>query len=110
MVSEPQGAPVSHQEKLTQCHLLECYLFLRDFWIESSSNAEHLQLRRKADRRTFHLKVNAEWLQMKSHATIEHRLDGLGLIPFLEKNGSAWIRVTSTGQEVITHLERDAER
>ena len=94
---------MSHQEKLTQCHLLECYLFLRDFWIESSSNAEHLQLRRKADRRTFHLKV-------KSHATIEHRLDGLGLIPFLEKNGSAWIRVTSTGQEVITHLERDAER
>ncbi len=98
---------MSQQQKLTQCHLVECYLFLRDFWIESSSNAEHLELRRKADQRTFYLKVDAEWLQMKSHATIEHRLDGLGLIRFLEKNGSAWIRVMPTGEEVITHLERN---
>ncbi len=94
---------------LTQRHLLECYLFLRHFWIEASSNAGQLQLRRKGDCRIFRLKVDTEWLQLESNATVEHRLDALGLIPFLEKNRLAWIGLTATGQEVVTHLERDVE-
>lgn len=93
----------------TQRHLLECYLFLRDFMREPSSNSELLQFSRKFDWRLFHLKVDAEWLQLQSTATVEHRLDALKLVPFLEQNGSAWIRLTATGQEVVTHLEQDVE-
>ena len=100
---------MNHEQMSTQRHLLECYLFLRDFRIEPSSTSEHLQLRRKADCREFHLKVDTEWLEVTSNATIEHRLDVLGLVPFLVQNGSAWIGLTATGQEVVTHLERDIE-
>ena len=90
----------------TQRHLLECCLFLHDFRIEPSSDSDHLQLRKKADHRTFHLKVDAGWLQVQSSATVEQRLDTLGLSHFLEKHGSAWLGLTPTGQEVVTHLER----
>ena len=95
---------MNRQQILTQRHLLECYLFLHDFRIESSSG-EHLQLRRKAESRDFHLKIDDEWLGVKSNATVEQRLNALGLVPFLEQNGSARIGVTATGQEVVTHLE-----
>lgn len=100
---------MSHERILIQRHLLECYLFLRHFWIEASSNAGHLQLRRKGDCRTFRLKVDIEWLQLESNTTVEHRLDALGLIPFLEKNDSAWIGLTATGQEMMTNLEQDGD-
>ncbi len=100
---------MNRQRMLTQRHLLECYLFLRDFWIEVSSTDRHMQLRKKSDARTFYLQVDPEWLRLKSTATVEHRLDALGLVPFLEQNGSAWIRLTATGKEVVTHLVRDVE-
>ena len=97
---------MNRQQILTQRHLLECYLFLRDFRIESSSGGQ-LHLRRKAESRDFYLKIDDEWLRVKSNATVEQRLNALGLVPFLEQNGSAWIGLTATGQEVVTHLERD---
>ena len=91
------------QRKHTQRHLLECYLLLRDFTIMPASTTEHLQLMKKPDVRVFHLKVTAEWLKVPSSATVEQRLSALELVPFLEKNGSAWIGLTRTGQEVIRH-------
>ncbi len=109
MLSDVLGARVSQERILTQRHLLECYLFLRHFWTEASSNVEHLLIRRKGDCRIFRLKVDTEWLQLQSTTTVEHRLDTMGLVAFLDKNGSAWIRLTATGQEVVTRLEGDVE-
>lgn len=100
---------MNRERMSTQRHLLECYLVLHDFRIKASLKTEPLQLTRKADDRDFHLKVDPEWLQIRSHATTQSRLDALGLIPFLLKNGSAWIGVTATGEEVLTRIAEDAK-
>jgi hypothetical protein len=100
---------VNSQRASTQQHLLECYLFLHDFRIESSSNQGDLTLRRKADSREFRLKVDIEWLQLKTAITVEHRLNALGLIAFLLRNGAARIGLTVTGQEVLSRFEQKFE-
>jgi hypothetical protein len=98
-----------HQRLATQRHLLECYLFLRGFHIEPSANSEYLRLTKRADSRNFSLKVDAGWLQVHSPATVEHRLDTLGLVSFLEKHGAARLGLTPTGQELVMNLEREPD-
>ena len=89
--------------------LLRSYLILHDFRIVHSRKTTNLHLRRKADDQDYHLRVDPQWLQLTTDVTVRSRLDTLGLVPFLEENGSAWIGVTATGQEVITHIEQEVK-
>lgn len=89
--------------------LLESYLILHDFRVVPSRKATTLRLKRKADGQDYYLRIDAQWLQLTTDATVQSRLDALGLISFLRKNGSAWIGVTATGEEVITHIDREAK-
>ena len=84
--------------------LLESYLILHDFRVVPSEEATILRLR-TPDNKDYHLRIDPQWLRLKTDATVKSRLDKLGLIPFLQENGSAWIGVTATGGEVITHIE-----
>ena len=90
---------MSHERISNQRHLLQCYLLLHDFRVESSLETGPLRLKRRADDRNFYLKVDSEWLALRSSATTQSRLDALRLIEFLEANGSARVGLTATGQE-----------
>ena len=96
---------MNHERISNQRHLLQCYLLLHDFRVESSLETGPLRLKRRADDRNFYLKVDSEWLALRSSATTQSRLDALRLIEFLEANGSARVGLTATGQEVVTPLE-----
>lgn len=103
-----RGVCVNRERITNRRQLLESYLILHDFRIVHPRKTANLQLRRKADDQDYHLRVDLQWLQLTTDATVQSRLDTLGLVPFLQENGSAWIGVTATGQEVITHIERGA--
>jgi hypothetical protein len=68
-----------------------------------------LQLRGNDDDRDFYLKVGPEWLRRRSNATTKSRLDALGLVPFFARKRIGVDGLTATGQEVITHFEREGE-
>jgi hypothetical protein len=98
---------VNREERTAnQRQLLESYLILNDFRMMPSDKPTTLRLRQAGKDQDFYLSVDPQWLQLITDATVQSRLDTLQLIPFLRKNGSAWLGLTATGEEVITHMER----
>ena len=87
--------------------LLESYLILHDFQVIPSRKPTTLRLERKADGQDYNLRIDPQWLQLATDASVRSRLDALDLISFLLQNGSAWIVVTATGEEKVTHCEED---
>lgn len=61
-----------------------------------------------ANGRDYQLRVEREWLDLPSTDTIHDRLERLQLIPFLRENSAAWLGVTATGQEIVTHVDGQA--
>lgn len=88
--------------------LLEAYLILHDFRIVPSRETTTLRLRGRENDKDYYLSIDPQWLQLTTDATVQSRLDTLGLISFLQENGSAWIGMTATGEEVITRIERQS--
>jgi len=89
--------------------LLESYLILHDFRVVPSRQSTSWRLERKADDQHYRLRVDLQWLQLATDASVRSRLDTLGLIPFLLRHRSAWIVVTATGEEMITDIQADAK-
>ncbi len=58
--------------------------------------------------RDYQLRVEREWLDLPSTDAIHDRLERLQLIPFLRDNSAAWLGVTATGQEIVTHVDGQA--
>lgn len=56
----------------------------------------------------YDLTVEREWIDLKSDKKIAERFDHLQVLPFLLQNKAAWVGVTATGEEVVTHIEKDA--
>ncbi|ULA60613.1 MAG: hypothetical protein LZF60_260008 [Nitrospira sp.] len=92
-----------------RCQLLESYLILHNVLVISSGNSMTWRLGRPADDQEYCLRIDSQWFQRPTHASVRSRLDTLGLIPFLQQHGSAWIGVTDTGEEMIAHLEDEAK-
>ena len=84
--------------------LLEAYLILHNFRIIRTQEGVNMRLTMKCGDHDYHLRVDHEWLRLTANVTVQTQLDTLGLVPFLRENGAAWIGVTATGQETITHL------
>ncbi len=89
--------------------LIETYLAAYKFCDIRSRDEINLHFCMNAEGARYDLAVEREWLDLTSDRTIAERLDGLELVPFLRRNKAAWVGVTATGQEVITHMEPDAK-
>ncbi len=96
--------------------LIEAYLVLHHFRnVESRDQMAfhhaliNLHFCMNSEGRRYDLAVQRQWMDLKSNKTISQRLDTLQVVPFLLENKAAWVGVTTTGQEVITHIEPDAK-
>lgn len=87
---------------------VELYLGRHGFEGISSKEEVNTVVSMQSGGQTYELRMQREWLERLTQATIDARLDSLQLIPFLQANQSAWVGVTTTGEEVVTHIEPDA--
>ncbi|QOJ34049.1 MAG: hypothetical protein HRU82_03390 [Nitrospira sp.] len=93
----------------TKRQLVETYLFLHNFREVRSRDEINLHFCMNLEGVRYDLTVEREWIDVRTDKKTSDRLDELQVVPFLLQNKVAWIGVTTTGQEVITHLEPDAE-
>lgn len=93
----------------TKRQLIETYLFLNRFNDVRSRDEIHIHFRMNHEGVRNDLTVGREWIELPSQNTIAERLDQLQVVPFLLQNKAAWIGVTATGEEVVTHVEPDAK-
>ena len=100
---------VNRTRVLHRRQLLESYLILHDFQVIPSRKPTTLRLERKADGQDYNLRIDPQWLQLATDASVRSRLDALDLIPFLLQNGSAWIVVTATGERHKEQKSRSEE-
>lgn len=92
----------------TKRQLVETYLFLHNFREVRSRDEINLHFCMNLEGVRYDLTVEREWIDLRTDKKTSDRLDQLQVVPFLLENKAAWIGVTTTGQEVITHVEKDA--
>lgn len=88
--------------------LIETYLFLHHFRDVQSRDEINLHVCMNREGVRYDLTVEREWIDLRTDKKTVDRLDQLQVVPFLLLNKAAWIGVTATGEEVITHVEKDA--
>ncbi len=93
----------------TKRQLIETYLFLHHFRDVRSRDEINLHFGMNLEGVRYDLTVEREWMDLRTDKKTSDRLDQLQVVPFLLENKAAWIGVTTTGQEVITHIEPDAK-
>ncbi len=90
-------------------NLIETYLILHKFRDVKSRDEINLHFCMNLDGVRYDLMVEREWIDLKSDKKIAERFDRLQVVPFLLQNKAGWVGVTTTEQEVITHIEADAK-
>ncbi len=92
----------------TQRQLIETYLILRHFRDVRSRDEINLHFCMNLEGVRYDLLVERAWIDLRSDKKIGERLDQLQVMPFLMENKAAWVGATTTGQEFVAHIEKDA--
>ncbi len=92
----------------TKRQLIETYLIVHHFRDVTCRDGINLHFSMTRAGLFYDLTIEREWIDLRTDEKTSERLDRLRVVPFLVENKAAWVGVTATGEEVVTHVERDA--
>jgi hypothetical protein len=87
---------------------VESYLFFNGFHTIRAREEINVHFVMRSREECYDLVVEREWLAVKTSQSIKERLDHLQVVPFLRQHRAAWVGMSASGQEILTHIETDA--